>query len=228
MPTYQFALLLTSAYLLGSIPTSYIAGRLIKGIDIRRYGSGSASSTNVWHSVSRKAMVAVVIADMLKGLIPVAIASHLLNFPVWAQGTLGLAAITGHSWSIFLGFSGGRGWATMIGFLLIFGRWELLTLSIVGLSIFALIKNSPLSMFLAIVSMPIASLALASYGIVGFDRGLILLCICLLILLKRILAERPVPRSELAKVLIYRLILDRDTRNRESWIYRKPNDLSQS
>jgi glycerol-3-phosphate acyltransferase PlsY len=172
-------------------------------------------------------MVIVAIADMFKGIIPVAIASHILDFPIWAQGAIGLATITGHSWSVFLGFSGGRGWATMIGLLFIFARWELLVLSLIGLSTHMLIKNSPLSMFLAIVSMPIAGLVLAGCGIVNFDRGLILLGIMLLILLKRILAERPIPSDELKRVLICRLVLDRDTRNRESWIYRKPDNSPQ-
>ena len=71
----QVILLTIGAYLLGSVPTSYIAGRLLKGIDIRNYGSGTVSGANVWHSVSRWAVVPVGIFDILKGFIQIGRAS---------------------------------------------------------------------------------------------------------------------------------------------------------
>ena len=95
------------AYLLGSIPTSYTAGRLLKGIDLRNYGSGVSSGSNVWHSVSPSVGVTVVTLDILKGIVPVAISYYVLEFPIWAAGIVGLAVIAGHSWSIFLRFHGG-------------------------------------------------------------------------------------------------------------------------
>ena len=219
------------AYLLGAIPTSYIAGRLLKGIDIRAYGSGAASGSNVWHSVSRWAVVPVGIFDVLKGTIPVAIAWHVLGLDIWAAGIVGLAAMAGHSWSIFLGFNGGRGFATMIGMLIIIAPWELLLFAVICLLGIALLKNSPLGMILGTIAMPLASLAwyIASLDLPGesaeLERVWVMLGILLLIIVKRLLAERTIPADNWKRVLIYRLILDRDTRDREAWIYRTPTNL---
>ncbi len=227
----QLILLTIGAYLLGTIPTSYIAGRLLRGIDIRNYGSGVSSASNVWHSVSRWSVVPVGIFDILKGAIPVAIAYYVLGFDIWAAGIVGLAAIAGHSWSIFLGFDGGRGFATMIGVLIIIAPWELLLFIVICLLGIALLKNSPLGMILGATAMPLASLALylASLDLPGesaeLERVWIMLGILLLIILKRLLAERTIPLNNWKRVMICRLLLDRDTRNREAWIYRTPTNI---
>ena len=224
----QLILLTIGAYLYGAIPTAYIAGRLLKGIDIRNYGSGASSGSNVWHSVSRWAVVPVGIFDVLKGTIPVAIAYYVLGFDIWAAGIVGLAAMAGHSWSIFLGFDGGRGFATMIGVLIIIAPWELLLFAVICLLGIALLKNSPLGMILGAAAMPLASLAwyLASLDLPGesaeLERVWVMLGILLLIIVKRLLAERTIPPDNWKRVMIYRLILDRDTRDREAWIYRTP------
>lgn len=228
----QVILLTIGAYLLGSVPTSYIAGRLLKGIDIRDYGSGAVSGSNVWHSVARWAIIPVGIFDVLKGAIPVAIAYPVLGFPVWAQGIVGLAAIAGHSWSIFLGFSGGRGFATMIGMLLILAPWELLVFIVVALSGFALLKNSPLAMLTAAAVIVPASLGLPEGPLVmapevPLVKTWVLLGILLLLIIKRLLAERSIPAGDRKRVMLCRLLLDRDTRDRVSWIYRAPSDREQ-
>lgn len=215
----QITLMTIGAYFLGAIPTSYIASRLLKGIDIRSYGSGVSSGSNVWHSVSRRAGVTVVTFDILKGLVPVAIAYYVLEFPIWAAGIVGLAAIAGHSWSIFLRFSGGRGIATMMGALLILAPLAVLAFLVIMLIGVILTKNSPLSMLLGAAATPLASLGL------GKPPGLTL---CLfgmvfLLIIKRLLAERTIPPGEWKRVMIYRLFLDRDTRDREAWIYRAPS-----
>jgi len=219
----QLTLLTIGAYLLGAIPTSYIAGRLLRGIDIRNYGSGAASGSNVWHSVSRWAVVPVGIFDVLKGAIPVSIAYYVLGFDIWAAGIVGLAAMAGHSWSIFLGFSGGRGFATMMGTLAILARWELLVFIVIWLLGLAILKNSPLWMVLGAAAMP-----LASWGL-GKPPELIwcLLGMLLLLVIKRLLAERPIPAGDWKQVMIYRLLLDRDTRDREAWIYRTPSSMEE-
>jgi glycerol-3-phosphate acyltransferase PlsY len=227
----QLIPLTIGAYLLGAIPTSYIAGRLLRGIDIRNYGSGVASASNVWHSVSRWSVVPVGIFDVLKGAIPVAIAYYVLGFDIWAAGIVGLAAIAGHSWSIFLGFDGGRGFATMIGVLLIIAPWELLLFIVICLLGIALLKNSPLWMILGAAAMPLASLAwyLASLDLPGesaeLERVWVMLGMLLLIILKRLLAERTIPLNNWKRVMLCRLLLDRDTRDREAWIYRDPINM---
>jgi len=217
----QVILLTIGAYLLGSVPASYIAGRLLRGIDIRNYGSGVASASNVWHSVSRWSVVPVGIFDILKGAIPVAIAYYVLGFDIWAAGIVGLAAIAGHSWSIFLGFSGGRGFATMMGTLAILARWELLVFIVIWLLGLAILKNSPLWMILGAAAMPLASLGLPGEP----ERIWVLLGMLLLLIIKRLLAERSVPPGDWRRVMMCRLLLDRDTPDREAWIYRAPSDV---
>ena len=215
----QVILLTIGAYLLGSVPTAYIAGRLIRGIDIRRYGSGSVSGSNVWASVARWAVVPVGIADVLKGLIPVLIA-QLADFSVAAQGIAGLAAIVGHNWSIFLRFTGGRGIATMMGVLVLLAPWELVVF--IGIWLIGIaVLNIPLGALLAAVSLPFASW--------GFDEPLALtLCLmamALLLMVKRLTANWSLTAlvGERKRVAVYRLLLDRDIRLREAWVSRKPH-----
>ena len=149
----QIILLTIGAYLLGSVPTAYIAGKLIGGIDVRKHGSGSVSGSNVWASVARWAVVPVGIADILKGLIPLFIA-QLAELSVGVQGIVGLAAIAGHNWSIFLRFTGGRGITTMMGVLVLLARWELLVFVVVWLLCLALLRNTPVGALLAGVPCP--------------------------------------------------------------------------
>ena len=217
----QVILLTIGAYLLGSVPTAYIAGKLIGGIDVRKHGSGSVSGSNVWASVARWAVVPVGIADILKGLIPVLIA-QLAEFSVAAQGIVGLAAIAGHNWSIFLRFTGGRGITTMMGVLVLLARWELLVFVVVWLLCLAILRNTPVGALLAGVSLPFASL--------GFGEPLALtLCLMgmvLLMMVKRLIANWNLTPlvAEWKQVALYRILFDRDVRAREAWVYRKPPD----
>lgn len=223
----QVILLTIGAYLLGSVPTSYIAGRLLKGIDIRDYGSGTVSGSNVWHSVARWAVVPVGIFDILKGLIPVYIALvlglTLFDEAILAQGIVGLAAIAGHNWPIFLGFSGGRGISTMMGVVFILEPWILLLFIVVWLLCIALLRNSPLGAIIAATALPLASLGLEE----PMELTLCLLAILLLLVLKRLLANRGAPIGDWRRVMAYRLLLDRDTLNREAWIHKTPSNMEE-
>ena len=209
-------LLTVGAYLLGSVPTSYIAGRLLKGVDIRDYGSGTVSGSNVFHSVARWAVVPVGIFDVSKGLAPVAVAALVLHSPMWAQGVVGLAAIAGHNWSIFLGFSGGRGLSTMIGALAIVAPWELAIFVVVWVLILAILKNSPLGALAAAVTLPLSSLSLRE----PWQLTVCLVGVLLLLLAKRLLAERSAPCRGWRRVAINRLLLDRDIADRAAWVRR--------
>lgn len=224
----QIILLIIGAYLLGSVPTAYIAGRVTKGIDIRDYGSGTVSGSNVWHSLSRWAVVPVGIFDVLKGFIPVYIAAYVLDFTgaphgsgIVTQGVVALAAMTGHSWSIFLGFSGGRGFSTMMGSLAVLAPWELLVFVVIWVLGLLVLKNSPLWMLIGAAAMTLASLGL------GREPELIwiLLGMLLLLVIKRLVANRGAITGDWRRVMICRLLLDRDTREREAWIYRTPSDV---
>jgi glycerol-3-phosphate acyltransferase PlsY len=117
-------LAITISYLIGSIPTAYIFGRLLKGIDIRNFGSGNVGATNAMRVLGKPAGISVLLIDILKGFLVVVgvgavfaprisiISSQTLSL------ILGLAAICGHNWTIFLGFRGGKGVATTFGVLL--------------------------------------------------------------------------------------------------------------
>ncbi|MCJ7764042.1 MAG: glycerol-3-phosphate acyltransferase [Dehalococcoidales bacterium] len=103
-----------SGYLLGSIPFAYIAGRLLKGVDIRRVGGGNVGGTNVMREVGTAAGIGVLAADIGKGTLAVLIAQWL-GVPQVIVFVTGLAVVVGHSWPVFLEFSGGKGGATTIG-----------------------------------------------------------------------------------------------------------------
>jgi acyl phosphate:glycerol-3-phosphate acyltransferase len=136
----------TIAYLLGSFPTGYLAGKLLKGIDIREHGSGSTGATNVLRTLGKVPGSIVLLIDALKGVLAVSIATAIFTFnlfptlPVaWQDYLVPLAAtgaILGHSKSIWLNFGGGKSVATGVGVLLAMS-WQvgLATIAIFGISI---------------------------------------------------------------------------------------------
>lgn len=103
------ALALALAYLLGSVPSGYLAGRL-RGVDIRTVGSRNVGASNVFRSLGRSIGVAVMVADIAKGVAAVLVAKALVDdpWPVLAAG----AAVAGHVWPVWLRFRGGKGVAT--------------------------------------------------------------------------------------------------------------------
>ena len=114
-----------AAYLLGSTPTGYLTGRLLKGIDIRQHGSKSTGATNVLRTLGKAPAAAVLLVDVLKGVAAILLARWLypwLGAPPdavpWAVCLCGIAVLLGHSRSIWLGFTGGKSAATGLGVLL--------------------------------------------------------------------------------------------------------------
>ena len=102
-------------YLLGSIPSAYIAARLATGKDIRQLGGGNVGGLNVFREVGPWSALAVGIVDIGKGTAAVAIAHWLLAVPPLFVLLAGLAAVVGHNWIVFLKFSGGKGMGPAIG-----------------------------------------------------------------------------------------------------------------
>ena len=102
-------------YLLGSIPSAYIATRLATGKDIRQMGGGNVGGQNVHREVGTWPALAVGIADLGKGAAAVAIAYWLLDVPTEFVLAAGLAAVIGHNWMVWLKFSGGKGMGVTIG-----------------------------------------------------------------------------------------------------------------
>jgi acyl phosphate:glycerol-3-phosphate acyltransferase len=123
------------AYFLGSTPTGYLAGKLLKGIDIREHGSKSIGATNVLRTLGKWPALVVLLADVLKGLGAIVFARwfyswfytpsvtpptalDLQTWVPWAVCLAGLAVLLGHSRSIWLNFTGGKSAATGLGVLL--------------------------------------------------------------------------------------------------------------
>jgi glycerol-3-phosphate acyltransferase PlsY len=107
-------LLLT--YIIGSIPTGYLVVKIFKGIDIRTVGSGNIGATNVNRVMGTKWFVIVLILDALKGYLPVIISNVLfVDKFLYMPALTGIAAIIGHTFTIFLKFKGGKGVATSLG-----------------------------------------------------------------------------------------------------------------
>ena len=111
-----FIILFVLAYLVGSIPFGLVVGKLFYGVDVRQHGSGNVGTTNVFRVLGKKAGVAVLICDMLKGYIPAAIAAAF--FHPWFAIFIAAAPVVGHIYSIFLKGRGGKGIATGAGVVL--------------------------------------------------------------------------------------------------------------
>jgi len=111
------AIALVAAWLIGSIPWAYLAGRLLKGVDLRTYGSGNLGTTNVLRLLGAPAAIVVYALDAAKGLVPVLLFPALFGFAprgAWAIAC-GLFAILGHVRPVFLWKGGGKGVATASG-----------------------------------------------------------------------------------------------------------------
>jgi glycerol-3-phosphate acyltransferase PlsY len=111
------------AYLLGSIPSAYLIGRWFKGIDIREVGDGRMGTAETYRRVGFGGSVVVFIMDVGKGLGAMMLA-RLMGLPLGALIFVGLAAVVGHNWSIFLGFKGGKGALTTYGVLASLMFWQ--------------------------------------------------------------------------------------------------------
>lgn len=117
-------LTLLAGYLLGSLPSGYLAGRWLAGLDIRQQGSGSTGATNVLRVLGKGPALAVFAVDVGKGAVAVLLAKALLQ-PLgfdaasdWWVVATGLAALAGHIWPVWLGWKGGKAVATGLGMLL--------------------------------------------------------------------------------------------------------------
>ena len=110
-------LLLAIGYLLGAIPSGYLAGRWLKGIDLRDCGSGSTGATNVLRNVGKGPALVVFLIDVGKGALAVLLAKSV-GLNDWVQVLVGLVARAGHIWPVWLGWKGGKAVATGFGMFL--------------------------------------------------------------------------------------------------------------
>jgi acyl phosphate:glycerol-3-phosphate acyltransferase len=109
---------IAAAYLVGGIPTSYLAGRAGRGIDLREHGSGSLGATNAYRVLGWKYAIPVGLFDVAKGAAPVALVERWSNGAAWLPVAVGAAAVAGHVFSPYVRFKGGKGVATAAGMFL--------------------------------------------------------------------------------------------------------------
>lgn len=168
-------LLIVTAYLLGSVPFAYLVSKRRAGLDIRNVGSGNAGATNVLRELGAGPAVTVLAADVVKGLLPVAVA-QALDAPVWVQGATATAAVLGHVFPIFLGFRGGKGVATAAG---AFSLLLALPLTLSGLVFLGMVVwrgYVSLGSIVAAASFPLFAWLLAGAGLSSDEAWILPLC----------------------------------------------------
>ncbi len=125
----EIVIAVLAGYLIGAIPVGVIIGKLVKGIDIRQYGSGNTGFTNVLRTIGKKAGAVTLVADIAKGAIPAILGGIIIGDNTAEMGGLtfddqggqvvaAMAAVIGHNWSVYLKFGGGKGVDTSLGGLL--------------------------------------------------------------------------------------------------------------
>ncbi len=120
---YEYILLLTLSYGLGSFPSAYLAGRLVKNIDIRDHGSGNVGATNVFRVLGKTWGIVTLFVDILKGSLTIILAKAILpidqEYGSWILLACGLIAFLGHIFPVWLKFKGGKGVAVGAGVFLV-------------------------------------------------------------------------------------------------------------
>ena len=215
-------LALAYAYLMGSVPTAYLVSRWVKGIDIRRYGSGNIGASNVTRHVGKGYFAVVASFDVLaKGTASVGLA-QVLGLGLEYQAAAVLLAAVGHNWSVYLQFRGGRALSVAMGGLLLLAWKELLALLAVALVGWLLFRSTALWFGIALVLLPLWALAF------GEPPTILWFCVALVVItaLKRLLSNPGTapPVLRWRAMAIPRLLYDRDTPKAENWVMRKPED----
>ncbi|MDD5681321.1 MAG: glycerol-3-phosphate 1-O-acyltransferase PlsY [Candidatus Omnitrophica bacterium] len=156
-----------AAYLVGSIPTSYLIG-MLKGIDVRKHGSGNVGATNVLRVMGKLPAVITLIVDIGKGVVAVTLIAmffyqknQAISYSVF-RAILGLAVIAGHDWTVFLKFKGGKGAATFIGVFVVIFPAGLLAGLIVWLAVVWATKYVSLGSILMTICVPVVAAASGS------------------------------------------------------------------
>lgn len=154
--TWEFAPVIAVSYLVGSIPTGYIVGRLLKGIDVRDYGSGVTGATNVLRTLGRVPFLLVMLVDAFKGYLPVLITWYLFESHD-LQVAAGIASVLGHDFPLYIGFRGGRGVATSFG---VYAALALpVSFGLLAVGLFIVLAFRYMSL-MSIVTVPLGALAL--------------------------------------------------------------------
>ena len=157
------------AYLIGSLPSGYMVGR-INGVDLRTIGSGNIGATNALRVLGKKWGYLVFAADILKGWLSVTLGYSLSRqfapeHVIWAGILAAVFAVLGHNFPVWLGFKGGKGIATSAGIMIaLFPIWVFLCAFVVWVGSFQITRYVSVASILAAISLPASSLVLALLG----------------------------------------------------------------
>jgi len=213
----KIAIALAYGYLLGAVPMSYLVARAIKGIDLRKVGSGNVGASNVWIHVGTFWAFPIGIFDVfVKGLTP-ALVARALDLELDVQVAASLLAIVGHNRPVWLKFQGGRGIAPTAGVLLSLGRLELAAFVVLATAGWQLTKSSPVWVLIGFGTLPLLSLWW------GRPTETVWLMIGILgITVAKRLASNSLksPGISLPRVLLNRLLFDRDIADHDTWVER--------
>lgn len=152
------ALLIICAFVMGSIPVGVIVAKT-KGIDLKKIGSGNIGATNVLRSLGKGPAALTLLGDMLKGTLAVALGKYF-GLGTFYQGLIGLSAILGHNFSLFLGFRGGKGVATSLGVFLLYSPQTALITFIIWIVVVLTTKYSSLGALISFGLLPLTIILL--------------------------------------------------------------------
>jgi glycerol-3-phosphate acyltransferase PlsY len=208
---------LAYGYLLGSIPISYVIGRLVKGVDLREVGSGTVGASNVWYNVGRAWIFPVGVFDVfVKGMTP-ALVARAFDLELGPQVGASLLAIVGHNWPVYLKFQGGRGVAPTVGVLLSLGRLELAVFLVMATAGWQLTQSAAVWVLIGFGSLPLLALWWGRPAeIIGLMAGVLLITGG-----KRLTSNSlSSPGVPFPRLMLNRLLFDRDIADHDAWIRR--------
>lgn len=145
-----------ASYLLGSIPTSYLAAKIGAGIDLREHGSKNLGATNLYRVLGWKYAIPVGAFDVAKGAVPVAVFGAFAGGDAWVPVALGVAAVIGHVYPVFMKFRGGKGVATAAGAVLALAPAALGISALVWIAVLVATGYVSLASMLGAIVFPIA------------------------------------------------------------------------
>ena len=165
------------SYLLGSIPTAYLIGRMVKGVDIRSYGSGNVGSANLYEHVGKRWVYPVAAVEVfVKGALPIVVALYVLDIDRSSAYMIGpgLLTLAGNNWSVFLKLQGGRGIAVTGGTLLALMPVLAVVCAVISVGGWKLTKSSGLWVLVSLILLPLwAYLLHDNLNLVWFSFGLL-------------------------------------------------------
>ena len=216
------------AYFIGSIPTAYIIGRLVKGIDIRQYGSGNVGGSNLFFNVSKGWVFPLGFFEVLiKGASPIWMGLYVFDLDRSSHFLIGAAllVLVGNNWSIFLRFTGGRGIAVTSGLLFALAPREMGIFIAVAMAGWYISRSSGIWVLISLTLLPLWSFFLGEpLAVIWFSAAVLGV-----VSLKRLVGNwTPLPEGmPVINVLVNRLLKDRDTSSRDEWVLHRPVEREQ-